>query len=603
MLKRRLTVLWVVLTCGSAWAEVPLPLRVGRAGHAFEHVGAINDQAQAAAASGATIIYPAGLGAEGYEGLPPLNVLAARIEAVREYNRFAKSQGIELSIGYICATSIVRLPTFDNNWPDELRSQFETPPAQWLQQDRDGRPLPSWYGGDYNPACMNNPDWRKYERHMVRLQLEAGHDGIFFDNPTVHPQGCYCPHCMTRFRQFLREEGDEMSSEELEAARKYAADHPDQFMRFRSVTARDFLADIRQYARTIKPDALITCNNSLNSPDVLYRQSRLYGYNIAELSRAQDYVLIEDMVTQPRIEAGGQLFEYGPTYKQLHAIASGKPVVATVLAHGDYHTPPNLVRLAMAEAAAHNASYLSWPAWPQEQRQRMAETIRPQADLLRRNEGLLNDTAARADVLLFLPLRRWVQTERCVASELAAAMSTANLQYAVVSEDGFDLPVNPGRKPVFLVESRSVLTPREVEIVDGFERDGGRVVVAEKGDWLQSVGEAVGRPSVAITGPATVRVVVRDQPDRTIIHLYNLNVQRLSSFDDQVTPATGITFSLSVPAKEVRQVSALTADAQATSGDLEFVTQREGDNVRVHCELPRLDIATIIVVDHSRGQR
>jgi len=37
---------------------------------------------------------------------------------------------------------------------------------------------------------MNHPDWRTYERFMVRQQLESGCDGIFFDNPTVHPQGC-----------------------------------------------------------------------------------------------------------------------------------------------------------------------------------------------------------------------------------------------------------------------------------------------------------------------------------------------------------------------------------------------------------------------------
>ena len=61
---------------------------------------------------------------------------------------------------------------------------------------------------------MNNPDWRNYEEFMVRQQLETGHDGIFFDNPTVHPQGCYCPHCMERFDAFP-------ASNELRTARSY----------------------------------------------------------------------------------------------------------------------------------------------------------------------------------------------------------------------------------------------------------------------------------------------------------------------------------------------------------------------------------------------
>src|SRR5256885_13402664 len=59
---------------------------------------------------------------------------------------------------------------------------------------------------------MNNPDWRGSEEFIVRQQLESGHDGIFFDNPTVHPEGCYCPHCMAKFAQFLNREGVEILS-------------------------------------------------------------------------------------------------------------------------------------------------------------------------------------------------------------------------------------------------------------------------------------------------------------------------------------------------------------------------------------------------------
>ena len=48
-------------------------------------------------------------------------------------------------------------------------------------------------------------------------------------------------------------------------------------------------------ARTINPHTLVTCNNSLNSPGVLYSQCRTYGYNIFEMSKAEDYVVVEDM--------------------------------------------------------------------------------------------------------------------------------------------------------------------------------------------------------------------------------------------------------------------------------------------------------------------
>ena len=124
-------------------------------------------------------------------------------------------------------------------------------------------------------------------------------------------------------------------------------------------------------------------------------QCRTYGYNIHAMSEAEDLVVVEDMATQPRVLAERTAVEYGPVYEMLHAIVHGKPLVAVTLADGDYHTPPNLMRLAMAEAAAHGASYLSWPTWPDAQREHMTAAVRPMADFLRRARGLLNGAKTR----------------------------------------------------------------------------------------------------------------------------------------------------------------------------------------------------------------
>ena len=211
-------------------------LRVGVAGHAFDHLGAIGHQAEAAAAAGANLIY-AGFGAAGYNGLPSPGEFKRLCRDEAAYVRRAKKQGIEIAIGYVCATSIVGQETFDKNWTPEFRTQFKSTPADWRQQDRSGRPLPSWYGGSYRPACMNNPDWRVYERFMVRASIEAGYDGIFFDNPTVHPEGCYCPHCMERFAEFLRTKGQAPADRSLEAMRRTAGARPVDFLRFRATVA------------------------------------------------------------------------------------------------------------------------------------------------------------------------------------------------------------------------------------------------------------------------------------------------------------------------------------------------------------------------------
>jgi hypothetical protein len=599
-------------------AGAPRELRVGVAGHAFDHLGSIGDQAETAAASGANIIYVTGLGGLGYLGLPAADGLATQRQAAASYLRNAKRHGIRLAIGYVCATSIVQLETFDKNWSPAFRARFHQPPANWRQQDRNGNPLPSWYGGDYQPACMNNPDWRTYERFVVHLQIEAGCDGIFFDNPTVHPQGCYCGYCMDKFAQFLRREGllQTPGAQSVKTLREFADMHPAAFLRFRSTIARDFLSAMRDYARSQKSTALVTANNSLNSADVLYSQCRTYAYNIYELSQAEDFIVVEDMSSQPLTRADGRVVEYGPTYKQLQAISHGKPAVAVALAEADYHTPPHLVRLAMAEAAANNASYLSWPTWPEKERQRMISLIRPEAIFLRQNAGLLNGTRARRDVVLFLPFRNWVATDQCRASLLAAELAGANAQFTVICEDGLQPASEPrilaGRIPaaaptvppdalrgakVLLAPAGSDFTKGEGKLLEQFTRAGGLIITAEKADWLKEVVTAIGEPSIRMEGPATVRAIVRDQPRRTMVHLLNLNAQRLSSFEDKVTPVADLRIAVRVPLKKVHSVRALTADSAATSGTLQFTPAANGRATLVQLTLPRLEIATILVIE------
>ncbi len=575
-------------------------LRVGIAGHAFDHLGDIAEQARAAVMSGSTIIYSTGFGALGYQGWPTPSEAEKTHDATSAYLSEAKKNGLRLALGYVCATSIVKLENFARNWPEKFCAQFSAPPQKWLQQDREGKVLASWYGGDYQPACMNNPDWRTYEKFIVRQQLEAGHDGIFFDNPTVHPQGCYCQYCMTEFALFLVKSGEKIaapSQNSLKFLRDLAASRPTDFMRFRCRIAADFLAEIRSYARTIKPGALITCNNSLNSPEVFFSQCRTYGYNIFEMSQAEDLVVVEDMSQQPRVLADGNLIEYGPVYELLQAISHGKPLVAVTIADGDYHTPPNLMRLAIAEAAAHNASYLSWPTWPANQRTRMISAVRPQADLLRRNATLLNDTEQRSDALLFLPFRRYLETADCQPLKIARALSRANVQFEVFCEEDFSEKLKVKSPSVLLIESPAVLLAPEIKLLETFQRRGGEIVWTEKENWLAELQKMVEKPSVEVRGWATIRATVRDQPKKRMVHLLNLNVQRVSSFEDKVTPASDVQLKVRVPFFSVHSVKALTADSAATQGLIPFKLQRDKTGASLEIKIPRLVVSTILVVE------
>src|SRR5262249_3951643 len=105
------------------------------------------------------------------------------------------------------------------------------------------------------------------------------------------------------------------------------------------------------------------------------------------------------------------------------------------------------------------------------------------------------------------------------------------------------------------------------------------------------------RPSLLIEGPATLRAVVRDQPLRTLIHVLNLNVERVSSFEDRVTPARDIRLICRVPFIKVRSVRALTADSEGSSGPLAFTVRRDGSEQIIETTLPKLHLASIVAIE------
>lgn len=567
--------------------------RPGFSFHAFEHLHNYGQQAEAAAASGATVIYATGLGLDGYSGLPPAEDWEAHKTDSRAYAYRAKSLGIQVVLGYLCATSIVGLDTFDDHWPPELRGQLRTPPPEWLQQNSEGTTLPSWYGGNYHPACMNHPDWRTYQRFMVRAQVESGHDGIFFDNPTVHPQGCYCPYCMERFSAFLKEEGKHTANSSVDTLRRYAVGHPNDFKRFRCTIARDFFTAMRDYARSLNPNAVLTANNSLNQRDVLFSQCHDYAYNIPEMSRAEDWVVIEDMSSQPRVLPDGTVMECAPTYAQLHAVLHGKPLIAVTIAKNDYHTPPNLVCLAMCEAAACNTGYLLWSTWPEEQRERMATLVRPYTDWLRGHAELLYASRPRRDVLVFFPFRQWINTRECAVSPVARELTAANIPYEVVSEDRLGDALETSS--VILLESRAICTPDEQSQVTAFEVKGGHVLEAEEKAWFASLKATVPNPSLRLHGPETVRGIVRDGPDTSLVFLYNLDIERISSFEDKTNPAHDVIVEVSVPFKPVKTV--LHSSPGTSPVPVPFSTEETETGARIRIEAPPFPVGLILIIE------
>ena len=79
--------------------------------------------------------------------------------------------------------------------------------------------------------------------------------------------------------------------------------------------------------------------------------------------------------------------------------------------------------------------------------------------------------------------------------------------------------------------------------------------------------------------------------------LLNLDVQRLSSFEDKVMPASDVRVVCRVPFSNVRSVRAVTADDDATRGQLQFAALAGGKQTAVEVTIPHLKIATMLVIE------
>lgn len=568
-------------------------LETGELRPAFDHLGAINQQMDAAIASGCTVVYATGLGRYSYTGLPARAEMETYLAELREYNRKAHAGGARVVLSYLCATSIVGVDTFDAHWDDYFPGRpAGFAPKRMLQQDIKGNNLPSWYGGNYAPADLWNPYWRQYAKLTIKLAADSGHDGVFFDNPTVHPDGNFSPYAMEAWARFLRKVRVKKIPGDLHGLRAYTGPHQDLWRKFRATEAADFIREMQAYCKTLRPGFLLTVNNSLNAWDSFYSQLRQYGYSIAEQSRHEDLVTIEDMSSQPRRQ-GNSYVSYGSTLRLIHAIANGRPL-AVCTTDGDYVCPPELMGLAIAECTAHDAAYMAWTCWKPDVRKGFAVELDRYQEFLQTNAALFGGTSAPADLLLVWPYENWVNRSDCPTTHLARAMSAASFQYDVVTEADLTSARLKAYRAVTFASEEGLARTETAKLLARYTQRGGKVIPL--GSDLAPLREALGPVSVTLDQPAVRGVVRRTRSGEYLLHLYNLNVTRQDTYDDSVTPAENVHVSWLLPAgaRAPKEVQLLTPDSNGTSGEAAWKMQSVGNRPRLDFVVPRLWVWTIV---------
>jgi len=222
----------------------------------------------------------------------------------------------------------------------------------WYALDPQGRRF-HYYTGRYM-TCWLHPGWIEHLKEMTRGVIQAGADGVFYDNPwngaqPLHfggawlgPVGCYCERCRTAFQMAAGAEIPVRLDLQDEVSRQY--------IRWRARQVTRVLGQLADHARTLKPDVVV----SVNDFDAVMRPSYLvFGVDLAGLAQVQDVMMIEDYGL-PRL-TGNLLVNNALTLRTAHGLCGGTPVSTIPYDKGigfDGVYPAERLVLGMVEAAA-----------------------------------------------------------------------------------------------------------------------------------------------------------------------------------------------------------------------------------------------------------
>lgn len=234
---------------------------------------------------------------------------------------------------------------------------------EWYARDPRGRPF-YYYTGRYM-SCWRHPEWRDRLRRMVWGIVNAGADGVFFDNPWHGTQaqhvsgtwmgtaGCYCERCREAFRA---ETGLEIPTQ-IDPAQE---ERSRRYLRWRAGEVTRTLAELAEYARSLNSEIFISANDF----DAVMRPSFVtYGIDLEALAEIQDVMMIEDYGL-PRWEAGtgkqpDRLVNNALTIRTARALIGDTPLSVDPYDKGigfDEVYSARRFRQAIAEAAACGAS-------------------------------------------------------------------------------------------------------------------------------------------------------------------------------------------------------------------------------------------------------
>jgi hypothetical protein len=159
--------------------------------------------------------------------------------------------------------------------------------------------------------CINNQAFEEYLKKVIRIALVDGDfDGILYDNCFVPP--CYCSRCQAKFREYLSKVADPVKDLGLpsveyirlpystkESSGEVEDPITQRWLQFRCENSAELFKRLYNYAKSCKPDAIISGNSPLRADNNMGAR----GLNPLTFGSSMD-IFFDQSSNAPGIEDG-----------------------------------------------------------------------------------------------------------------------------------------------------------------------------------------------------------------------------------------------------------------------------------------------------------